>query len=110
MYEIPKKPIPLKIKKKAELTKTAIKKIIEITGFLDVITSIPETKVEKAARSIKKFVILNIKLFCLLCSNWLNYNNNYKNNNNYNNNNNNNHNYNYNYNYYYNYNYNYNYN
>ena len=59
IYEIPINPIPNKIKYPAALTKTEIKKITAITGFLEVITKTLENRAAKANKSIKKFFIIN---------------------------------------------------
>src|SRR5207302_6503315 len=55
IYEIPTKFTPIKIKYKAACTKVEIKKITEITGFLEVIENTLESKVPKAKRFINKF-------------------------------------------------------
>ena len=58
IYEIPMNPTPSKIKYPAALMKTDIKKITDITGFLEVITKTLERRAPKAKISIKRFFIL----------------------------------------------------
>ena len=63
MYEIPTKPRPNNIKYPAALQKVEIKKSTAITGFLEVITKIPDKIAPAANTSNKKLFIIFVFVF-----------------------------------------------